>query len=153
MSKAIFNHVLTQETGRKADPNQVSKEMRVARNLDSTRKFNREEWLTKTQIQSFFFFSRLAARKRKRKTDGQGNALEGDDPDGENEEHLLEDELEFLNEKHRNHVIEEVLDQVGLEHPIRYDGYNICELAKLDKLSQFKVKDLKELCNFFWVIS
>ena len=30
-----------------------------------------------------------------------------------------------------------------------YDGFNICELAKLDKLSQFKVKDLKEMCNFF----
>ena len=86
-------------TGRKADPNQVSKEMRVARNLDGTRKFNREEWLTKTQIQSFF--SRLAAKKRKRKTDGQGNALEGDDPQGENEEQLLEDEIGFLNEKHR----------------------------------------------------
>ena len=134
-------------TGRKADPNQVSKEMRVARNLDGTRKFNREEWLTKTQIQSFF--SRLAAKKRKRKTDGQGNALEGDDPQGENEEQLLEDEIGFLNEKHRNHVIEEVLAKVGLEHPITYDGYNICELAKLDKLSQFKVKDLKEMCNFF----
>ena len=119
-------------TGRKADPNQVSKEMRVARNLDGTRKFNREEWLTKTQIQ--LFSSRLAAKKRKRKTYGQGNALEGDDPQGENEEQLLEDEIRFLNEKHRNHVIEEVLAQVGLEHPITYDGYSICELAKLDKL-------------------
>ena len=134
-------------TGRKSDPNQVSQEMRVSRNLDGTRKFNREEWLTKTQIQSFF--SRLAAMKRKRRTEDQENTQGGDGAEAENEEQLLEDEIEFLNEKHRNHVIQEVLDHVGLEHPITYDGYNICELAKLDKLSQFKVKDLKEMCNFF----
>ncbi len=134
-------------TGRKADQNQVSKEMRAARNLDGTRKFSREEWLTKTQIRSFFL--RLAAMKRKRQTEGEEAALEVDDADAENEEQLLEDEIEFLNEKHRNQVIEEVLDQVGLVHPITYDGYNICELAKLDKLSQFNVKELKEMCNFF----
>ncbi|CAB3989137.1 Hypothetical predicted protein [Paramuricea clavata] len=121
--------------GRKADTNQVSKEMRAARNLDGTRKFNREEW--------------LAARKRKRQTEGKETALAGDNADAENEEQLLEDEIEFLNEKHRNQVIEEVLDQVGLVHPITYDGYNICELAKLDKLSRFKVIELKEMCNFF----
>ena len=105
-------------TGRKADPNQVSKEMRAARNIDGTRKFNREKWLNKTQIQSFFL--RLAARKRKRQTEGQDTALGGDDADAKNEEQLLEDEIEFLNEKHRNQFIEEELDQVGLVHPITY---------------------------------
>ncbi len=68
-----------------------------------------EEWLTKTQIRSFF--SRLAAMKRKRQTEGQEAALEVDDADAENEEQLLEDEIEFLNEKHRIQVIEEVLDR------------------------------------------
>ena len=85
-------------TGRKANLNQVSKGMRAARNLDGTRKFNREEWLNKTQIQSFF--SRLAAREHKRQTEGQETALGGDDAGTENEEQLLEDEIEFLNEKH-----------------------------------------------------
>ncbi|CAB3988466.1 Hypothetical predicted protein [Paramuricea clavata] len=125
-------------TGKKADPNQISKEMRAASNLDGTRKFNREVWLNKTQIQSFF--SRLAARKRKRQTEGKETALGGDNADAENEEQFLEDEIKFLIEKHRNQVIEEVLDQVGLVNPITYDGYNICELAKLDKLSRFKVE-------------
>ena len=68
-------------TGRKADPNQISKEMRVARNVDGTRKFNREEWLSKTQIDSFF--SRLAAKKHKRQTEGQQNAQVADDADAE----------------------------------------------------------------------
>ena len=71
-------------TGRKADPNQISKEMRVARNVDGTRKFNREEWLSKTQIHSFF--PRLAAKKRKQQTEGQQNALVADDADAENDQ-------------------------------------------------------------------
>jgi hypothetical protein len=61
----------------------------------------------------------------------------------------LEDEIGYLNEKPPIQVTEEVLDQVGLVLPITYDGYNICELARLDKLLQFKMKELKEMCNFF----
>ena len=64
-------------TGRKADPNQISKEMPVARNMEGTRKFKREEWLSTTQIQSFV--ARLAAKKRKGQTKGQENALVPDD--------------------------------------------------------------------------
>ena len=66
--------------------------------------------------------------KRKRRTEDQ-NTQGGDGAEAENEEQLLEDEIEFLNEKHRNHVIQEVLDQVRLEHPITYDGCNICEIV------------------------
>ena len=42
------------ETGRKCDPGQVSADMRIARNPDGTRKFSRDEWLTKIQVQAFF---------------------------------------------------------------------------------------------------
>ena len=44
--------------GGKADPAQVAAEMRKAREADGTRKFTRNEWLTKRQVQSFF--SRLS---------------------------------------------------------------------------------------------
>ena len=52
-----------ERTGRKADPVQVEKDMRTATTPFNERRFSRTEWLTKTQIQSFF--SRLAASKRK----------------------------------------------------------------------------------------
>ena len=52
------------QTGRKSDPSQVATDMRTTRNADGSRKFSRDEWLTKGQVQSFF--SRLFAISRKR---------------------------------------------------------------------------------------
>ena len=51
------------QTGRKADPGQVSADIRKVRNADETRKFSSNEWLTKAQVQSFF--SRLSSLNRK----------------------------------------------------------------------------------------
>ena len=55
--------LLGEKTGRKADPEQVEKDMRNSRNTSDDRQFSRNEWLTKTQIKGFF--SRLAAKQRK----------------------------------------------------------------------------------------
>ena len=55
--------VIGEKTGRNAYPAQVEKDMRTARNPSNERQFSCTEWLTKTQIQSFF--SRLAASRRK----------------------------------------------------------------------------------------
>ena len=41
-------------TGNKANPNQVSLDMRTAREQDGERRFKRDECLTKTQLQGFF---------------------------------------------------------------------------------------------------
>ena len=54
---------LDEAAGNKADPNQVSLDMRAAKGQDGERRFKRDEWLTKTQIQGFF--SRLAKTRRK----------------------------------------------------------------------------------------
>ena len=91
-------------TGRKADPGQVANDMRKARNNDGSRMFSREEWLTKTQIKSFF--SRLSAAKRK-----QSNNL--DDSDDE----LLEEEHEHRKEE----ILQEannIIRELAVEHPI-----------------------------------
>ena len=54
---------LGEATGKKADPHQVSLDMRLAREHNGERRFKRDEWLTKTQIQGVF--SRLAKARRK----------------------------------------------------------------------------------------
>ena len=54
---------LGEQTGRKADPLQVSNDMRKAEDAQNNRLFTREEWLTKSPVQGFF--SRLAATKRR----------------------------------------------------------------------------------------
>ena len=126
-----------EDTGRKADPTQVAADMRVARNTNGERKFQRSEWLSKSQIQGFF--SRLAASKRR--TNKQ--ELEDDD---DHDDSLDEDEVAYLAEKERHMEVEEVVSKIGLVHPITHDGYDICELAKLDALSNLTVPKLKAIC-------
>lgn len=56
---------LGEQTGRKADPQQVSSDMQQARDEQNNRLFDREEWLTKSQVQGFF--SCLTAARRRQK--------------------------------------------------------------------------------------
>ena len=43
-----------ERTGKKANPEEIERQMRNARNEQNERLFQREEWLTKTQIMFFF---------------------------------------------------------------------------------------------------
>ena len=52
---------LGEQSGLKADPQQVSNDMRKTRDEQNRRLFERDEWLTKSQVQGFF--SRLAASR------------------------------------------------------------------------------------------
>ena len=129
---AKFN--LGEKRGLRADPNQVSADMRNARDEENKRRFCREEWLTKNQIKSFF--SRLASAKRK----GQ------DDVDDRAE---LEDILGEQEENSRQLLINSIIDKIGLRHPICYDVYNLCEYCKGSKLSKFNVVMLKAILKNF----
>ena len=66
--------------------------MRIAKNPDRTRKFSRDEWLTKTQVQAFFY--RLAAAKRRQLTPAEVTE-DGVDV-------LLEAELTRLEQKNKD---------------------------------------------------
>ena len=69
---------------------------------------------------------------------------------GENEVEQLEQEALQREELEENeNDIQEVLNEIGLTHPITYDGYDICELTKTWALSRFTVKDLKTMCDYF----
>ena len=127
------------ETGRKSDPGQVSADMRIAKNPDGTRKFSRDEWLTKIQVQ--VFFSWLAAAQRRQLTPAEVTEVEGG--------LLLEDELAQLEQKNEDEDVQEILSQIGVEHPITYHGYNICDLVKTEALSRFTVKELRVMCDNF----
>ena len=133
-----------EKTGRKADPTQVAADMRKARNIEGTRKFNRSEWLTKTQVQGIF--SRLASMRRRKTTVGQAQEEEDDDDNS-----LIEDEISYLDETARWHAMEDILSQVGLIHPITYDGHDICEHARLDTLSRYNVTMFKAMCDHFFL--
>ena len=131
-----------EKTGRKTDPTQVAADMRTARDIEGTRKFKRSEWLTKTQVQGFF--SRLASIKRRKTSVYQVQEEEDDD-----ENSLIEDEIVYLDETARQHAVEDIMSQVGLIHPITFDGHDICEHARRDTLSRFNVTMLKAMCDHF----
>ena len=126
---------LGEATGNKADPNQVSLDMRAAKEQDGERRFKRDEWLTKTQIQGFF--SRLAKTKRK----GLALSMEivDDIPMDDDEDETHDNE----------NLLRDIQEAIDVAHPIIYDVYNLCELHADNKLKNFKVIMLKELCDHF----
>ena len=130
---------LGEQTGKKCDPLQVSKDMRTVRDDHNERLFKREEWLSKTQVQSFF--SRLA-RKRALPTEFDLDAEEYVDEDAE-------EYAERLQEQERDDEMNEITQEIGLCHPIVFDAYNICESHKQNKLASFNVTLLKEICKHY----
>ena len=129
--------------GRKEEPSQVANHMRKARNADGTRMFGRTEWLSKLQIQGFF--SRMSA-KRKQSTLKEFSTDEEDDEidDGAAEEYACQNDEQLEKE-----TSEAVVEAIGVRHPLMYDVFNLCEMANENKLSSFKCKMLKEICQHF----
>ena len=125
--------VIGERTGRKADPAQVEKDMRTARNPSIERQFSCTEWLTKTQIQGFF--SRLAASRR-REQGLLGMSVE------------TEEDVECLvNDSERQELLDEIADEVGLKHPITFDVCDFCKYYHQNKLSAFNVQMLKNILS------
>lgn len=42
-----------------------------------------------------------------------------------------------------------ILDQIGVQHPIIYDIYDLCQYCKESKLHVFNVNMLKAICEYF----
>ena len=134
-----------EQTGQKADPADVSKAMRSARNSDGSRLFGKSDFLTPQQIASFF--SRLAKKRR-------GNAAgdkDNKDGDVENDGDCEEDDVNRKDfQKREEQEIEQLsaslIDAIGLKHPIMFDRHNICELTSQRKLSKFSVCMVQEIC-------
>ena len=140
---AIFD--LGEATGRKADPMQVSVDMRMARDESGERIFTREDWLTKTQIKSFF--SRLAAARRKRRLQQPSVSY---DEDSETElDTLAEDVANAEQEKMHEEIMARLRDEIGLQHPIVFENFNICQYYREGKLKLFNIPMLKNICEYF----
>ena len=114
----------------------------MTRNADGSRKFSRDEWLTKGQVQSFF--SRLSAISKKRGVTRAENVESDDEGDL-----LLHEEMACLIDERRDKEVEDIFNEMGVMHPIMYDGYDICEQTKQEGLSKFNVKTLRAMCEHF----
>lgn len=129
--------LLGEETGIKADPNNVSLAMRKARNVDGSSLFETSDYLTPRQISRFF--SRLAKKKALPADKGLYTVQEEDDDDDIDIEEI-EKEIEDL--------AGEVMEELAFRHPIMFDTYNICEMATNHKLQKFSIQMLQDICKF-----
>ena len=86
-------------------------------------------------------FSRLSVFKRKKSREPPSNQDEQDD----NAHDLIEEDdwLQQLNEVYEN---------LSVQHPIYYDAYNLCDLHRKKKIVSFNVEMLKTLCKHFGIV-
>ena len=107
--------------------------MRKTRDEQNRRLFERDEWLTKSQVQGFF--SRLAASRRRQQAHSE---IE------HNPKELFLEEKEAERQQLMAHISNELRPQ----HPLSYDAFNLCECARDNKPSLFNVHCLKKSCAF-----
>ena len=127
--------VIGEERGKKADPKELSNEMRKVRNESGSRLFLGSDVLSPQQVAGFF--SRLAAKIRK------SSSKQHEETDSDDEDHQNAAEKEPLHLK-LHAVVEE---EIALRHPIVALSRNICNLVHDNKLSTLSVALLREICE------
>ena len=124
--------------GQKADPVQVAREMKCARDSSGKLQFKPEEWRTAQQISSFF--SRMSALQRQRQPD----EIESQEDEVTDEEDLEALESENCIQAIRQEVYRDIETP---NHPIQVAAVNVCELSHAGKLSSLKLAQLREVCT------
>ena len=120
----IFN--LGQTTRKKQDPSTVAQDMRFAKNMDGSKLFQSDEYLSPQQVQSYF--SRIAAKSR------DTSEL---------------DVAATQDQQMMDATRQVVLDQVQLLHPIVFDNLNICAMHRGNRFKQLSVSMLSTICDYF----
>ena len=115
-----------QTTGRKLDAEVVAREMRRARGADCLRLFQSSEFLTASQIASYF--SRLNAAARQQDMD-------------ESDVQASQEETNFTSAR------DVVATASQIQHPITYDQFDLCMMAKDDTLKMLKLPMLQRVCE------
>lgn len=126
-----------QESGHKADPEKVSRDMRYARRDNGERRFEVDEFLTAQQIQSYF--SRTAAKLKH----GITSQSEHDSSTDDNDIQAAQEEEAYSSARSA------ILHQCELLHPIVYDTLNICSLYRSNKLTKLSVAQLRLICSYY----
>ena len=113
-----------EETGRKSDPQEVSKAMALVSDKESVRRFKPDEVLSAKQITGFF--GRLAAKKKQVLCTVEG---EGGDVAAEME-------------SYQSDMCAKVLQKSSLKHPVVSGTLNVCDLVRSDKLKRLTIDEL-----------
>ena len=131
--------VLGEQTGRKADPEQVAKSMRKARDAGGSFLFDADSYLTSKQIASFF--SRLSSKKSLPESCSSSA--------NDNEEDPVNDLLPSQEETDFELVRQELIKEFVIDHPILFDTYNICAMVAASSLTKLSIPLLQDICKHF----
>ena len=132
-----------EHSGRKSDPQEVSKAMSLARDQAGERRFQPDEVLTSQQISGFF--SRLSAKKRLEVT-AAGNEAKASEVSEVDMESFDENEISAEAESHLSVVCANVMRDMAIQHPIVSFDVNICELVQKGRLTTLRVDRLRDMC-------
>ena len=131
-----------QETGQKANPSTVAQEMRYVKDFEGKRKFKVDEFLSSSQVQSYF--SRKAS-KVKKVIPAEGHVEiedEGkEDGDCEDDEPAADDETAYSQAR------SSIVNECHLQHPVLYEATNLCELFSKRKLNKLSISYLQLICQ------
>ena len=124
-------------TGQKADAASVAKAMMTAKDVNGVRLFTSSEFLRSQQVASYF--SRLASERTLK-----DHEYKEEDNDVEIERREAKE-----NENDFSGLQSDILEQLAISHPIYYDCYNLCELIKNVKISNFAIPVFQDICRHF----
>ena len=105
--------------------------------------FVRTEWVSNVQTQSFFL--RLCLKQRSKIQQESDDVIDADDED----DHLIEASASDVEEECFREARNTVMDEIGLKHPVLFDIYDVCSLARDARLPSLKVKMLRDMCKHF----
>ena len=105
--------------------------------------FDRTEWLSNIQIQGFF--SRLCLKQRSKIQQELDDAIDADDED----DHFIEASASDVDEECLREARNIIMDEIGVKHPIMFDIYDVCSLAREGRLPSLKVKILRDMYKHF----
>ena len=66
-----------------------------------------------------------------------------------NTEYSEEEQVAAQKEKTYEELRQEIIEKVGLCHPVSYDNLDLCAMAKGNRLTQLSIAMLNIICEFF----
>ncbi|KAK3746674.1 hypothetical protein QZH41_020586, partial [Actinostola sp. cb2023] len=118
-----------QVTGRKLDAELVAREMRRARGTDGVRLFLSSEFLTTSQVASFFSRQSTSVKK------------------GTHVQNLDDMDIAASEEESNFNEAKKAVQSIELQHPLVHDQYNLCTMAVDDTIKRLKLPMLQHMCE------
>ena len=116
-----------EETGRKSDPQEVSKAMALVSDKESVRRFKPDEVLSAKQITGFF--GRLAAKKKQVLCTVLTSEGDGGD-------------VVAKMGSYQSDMCTKVLQKSSLKHPVVSGTFNVCDPVRSDQLKRLTIDEL-----------